>query len=478
MPKQSAKQKRPHKPNSASSTYYRSRQSAPARQSSQNKSLPTIVYKKSFTPEIFLALIGLGLGATVGIALTPESHNALVAPGGIAMFLGNITGLIGTYLALVMVLLVSRIPFIEKVLGQDGLVAWHKKLAPWPISLIVLHAILLTVAYAQAAKTGALHELNTLITSFPDMLTATIGFAIMVIVGIISIRAIRQRLKRETWWTIHLYIYVALALAFAHEIVLGPSFVGHPLTQIIWSIAWALTAGLVLLYRFITPFVKSAYYGLRVYQVRKETDNTISIILKGKNIEKMKVRGGQFFEWRFLKRGMWWQAHPFSISAKPKAPYVRITVKQVGDFTSELSGLKPGTKVLIEGPYGVFTKNTMRQNRIALIAGGIGITSVRSLLEDVPPRTDIVTILRATSESDTTLHQEVKDLVGKRGGLVHEVFGSRQEVPLESIVDKIEDIEQRDVFIAGSANFVENLQKILKTKGLKAEQVHAEIYAL
>ncbi len=425
-----------------------------------------------------MALVGIGLGATVGIALTPESHNALAAPGGIAMFLGNITGLVGTYLALVMVLLVSRIPFIEKVLGQDGLVSWHKKLAPWPISLIIAHAILLTIAYAQAAKTGPLHELGTLINSFPDMLTATVGFVIMVVIGIISIRAIRQRIKRETWWTIHLYIYIALALAFAHEIVLGPSFVGHPLTQIIWSVAWAMTAGLVLLYRFITPIVKSTYYGLRVYQVRKETDDTISIILKGKNIEKMKVRGGQFFEWRFLKKGMWWQAHPFSISAKPRAPYIRITVKQLGDFTTQLSSLKPGVKVLIEGPYGVFTKNTLRKNKIALIAGGIGITSVRSLLEDISTPSDIVTILRTASEKDTALHQEVKDLVHKKGGVVHEIFGSRQEIPLENIVSKIEDIKQRDVFIAGSANFVENLKKVLHEKGLNSEQVHAEIYAL
>ncbi len=394
------------------------------------------------------------------------------------MFLGNITGLIGTYLALVMVLLVSRIPYIEKVLGQDGLVSWHKKLAAWPISLILLHAVFLTIAYAQAAKTGPLHELGTLLSSFPDMIEATAALIIMVLIGIISIRAIRQRIKRETWWTIHLYMYLALALAFAHEVVLGPSFVGHPLTQLVWSVAWAMTAGLVLFYRFIIPAIKSFYYKFEVYQVRRETDDTISIILKGRHTEKLKVKGGQFFEWRFLKRGMWWQAHPFSISAKPRPPYLRITVKQLGDFTEKLSSLKPGTKVAFEGPYGVFTHRAMTGNKVALIAGGIGITSVRSLLEDIPGTADIVAILRSASEQDSALNHEVKELIRKKNGVCLEVFGSRSEVPLENVASMIEDILQRDTFIAGSADFVESFKKILSAKGIAENKLHGEIYAL
>src|SRR5487761_1752187 len=218
-----------------------------------------------------LAVAGLGLGATTALAITSESSNQLTAPGGLATFVGSLTGLVGTYLAMMMVLLVSRIPFVERVLGQDGLLRWHRRIAPWPISLIIAHVILLTLGYAKAARTGTFREIGTLVGSFPDMAIATAGFGIMVAVAIASIHTVRRRMKRETWWALHLFMYLALALAFAHEIVLGPSFVGHPFTQLVWSIAWAATAGLVLVYRVGLPIFRTLRHRLVIDQVRSES---------------------------------------------------------------------------------------------------------------------------------------------------------------------------------------------------------------
>ena len=186
-----------------------------------------------------LLAAGVGLGATTALTFTAETAGQFAAPGGPVTFAGNLTGMIGTYLALMMVLLVSRIPAIERVLGQDGLLRWHRWLAPWPISLLAAHALFITVGYAQAARAGLWHEAGILLTRFPDVLIATIGLGIMCLIGVISIRAIRSRLSRETWWLVHLYMYLALALSFAHVIVLGPSFVGHPLSRLVWSLAWA-----------------------------------------------------------------------------------------------------------------------------------------------------------------------------------------------------------------------------------------------
>src|ERR1700756_4776001 len=136
-----------------------------------------------------------------------------------------------------MVLLVSRIPFVERVLGQDGLLRWHRRLASWPISLLIAHAVFITIGYAQAAKSRLWHQAGILLTKCPDVLIATVGLGIMCVIGVISLRAIRRRLPRETWWLIHLFMYLALAISFAHVLALGPSFVGHPLTQIVWSVA-------------------------------------------------------------------------------------------------------------------------------------------------------------------------------------------------------------------------------------------------
>ena len=425
-------------------------------------------------------IAGVGLGATTALTITTETASQLAGPGGLATFAGNLTGMVGTYLALMMVLLVSRIPVIERVLGQDGLLRWHRRLAPWPISLLIAHALLITVGYAQAARTGPWHEAATLLRSYPDMLTATLGLSLICLAGVISVRAIRRRVRREVWWTVHLVMYLALAISFAHVIVLGPSFVGHPLTQVVWSAAWAGTAGLVLAYRIGLPVLRSFRHRLRVAEVRPEGPGVVSVLCRGERLDRLPVSGGQFLFWRFLTRKMWWQAHPYTLSALPQPPYLRLTVKAVGDHSAALARLKPGTRVAIEGPYGVFTRQAQRRPRALLIAAGIGVTSVRALLEDLPRGARPVVVLRAARKEDLVLSTEIADLVKRRGGELHELTGSRARVSLDqhSLRRIVPDLERRDVYVCGPEEFVAGIVELARWLGVPDEAIHHEAYAI
>ncbi|MGO8888001.1 MAG: ferric reductase-like transmembrane domain-containing protein [Streptosporangiaceae bacterium] len=427
-----------------------------------------------------LVLVGAGLGATTALAITTQTSGQLSAPGGLATFGGSLTGLIGTYLALVMVLLVSRIPFVERVLGQDGLLRWHRGLAPWPIGLLIAHAVLITVGYAQAARSGLWHQVGVLLTQYPDILMATVGLGLMCLAGAISIRAIRRRVRRETWWTVHLYLYLALALSFAHVIVLGPAFVGHPLSQLAWSAAWLATAGLVLCYRFGLPVVRSLRHRLHVAEVRPEGPGVTSVILSGRHLDELAVCGGQFFEWRFLTRDMWWQAHPYSLSALPRPPYLRLTVKGVGDHSAALAGLRPGTPVAIEGPYGAFTRRAQLRPRALLMAAGIGVTALRSLLEDLPPGSAPVVILRAATAEDLVLRAEVSELTRNRRGTLHELTGSREQAVIDerSLPRLVPDLAQRDIFVCGPEGFVAHIVEVARNLGVPEESIHHEAFAL
>ncbi len=427
-----------------------------------------------------LVVSGAGLGATGALTITAETASQLTARGGPATFLGNATGMVGTYLALIMVLLVSRIPVIERVLGQDGLLRWHRRLAPWPISLLIAHAVLITVGYAQAARAGPWHEAGTLLFSYPDILIATVGLALMCLAGVVSLRAIRRRVRREVWWTIHLYLYLALAISFAHVVVLGPSFVGHPLTQVVWSAAWAATAGLVLAYRMGLPVLRSVRHRLRVAEVLPEGPGVVSVICRGRNLERLPVSGGQFFFWRFLARGLWWQAHPYTLSALPQPPQLRLTVKGLGDHSAALARLKPGTPVAIEGPYGIFTRHAQRRPRVLLIAAGIGVTSVRALLEDLPRAARPVVVLRATQREDLVLGTEIADLVRRRGGQMHELTGSRLQASIDPywLRRTVPDLEERDVYVCGPEGFVTEIVEVVRRLGVPDEAIHHEAYAL
>jgi predicted ferric reductase len=427
-----------------------------------------------------LLVAGTGLGAVVALTITSETGSGLRASGGLATFGGSLTGMIGTYLALLMVLLVSRIPAIERVLGQDGLVRWHRRLAPWPISLLVAHAVLITVGYAQAAQAGLGHEIGTLLSSYPYVLIATIGLGIMCLIGVISLRAIRSRLSRETWWLVHLYMYLALALSFAHVIVLGPAFVGHPLTRLVWSAAWLATAGLVLGYRFGLPVVRSLRHRLVVAEVRPEGPGVVSVICSGRQLDKLPVAGGQFMCWRFLTRGRWWQAHPYSLSALPQPPYLRLTVKAVGDHSASLAHLRPGTPVLVEGPYGAFTRHAQVRPHAVLIAAGIGVTALRSLLEDLPRKSAPVVLLRASRPEDLVLTKEVSELVRHRRGQLYELVGNRGQAGIDerSLRQLVPDLHRRDVYVCGPEGFVTSIVDLAGRLGVPDEAIHHEAYAL
>ena len=429
-----------------------------------------------------LALLaaGAGLGTTLAVTITSQPASQLSARGGALTYAGSLAGMIGTYLALIMVLLVSRIPFVERVAGQDGLIRLHRAIAPWPISLLAAHALFLTLGYAEAARTGVWHEAGVLLANYPDVLTATIGLALMCLIGIISVRAVRRRLRRETWWLIHLWMYLALALSFAHVIVLGPAFVGHPLTQAVWSVAWAATAGLVLCYRFGLPVVRSLRHRLTVTEVRQEGPGVVSVICSGRRLDRLAVSGGQFFCWRFLARGLWWQAHPYSLSALPQPPYLRLTVKAVGDHSSALASIRPGTKIAIEGPYGAFTRYAQRRPRALLVAAGIGVTALRALLEDLPRGSAPVVLLRASQPADLVLSAEVRELVKQRRGTIHELVGTREKAAITevSLPRLVPDLAQRDVYVCGPAGFVASIVETARNLDIPDEAIHHEAFAL
>jgi predicted ferric reductase len=423
-------------------------------------------------------LAGLGFGAVVAAVITGESHGSLAAPGGLMTAAGRLAGFTGSYLMLILVVLVARLPWLESSVGQDQLVRWHRKVAPWALSLIIAHVILITIGYASAANSGVLAEIKVLITSYRDILAAVVGFGLLLMAGITSYRYIRRRMRYETWWVIHLYLYLGLALAFAHQIFTGVSFIGHPLVRALWIALWAATAGTVIVFRVMQPIWRSLRHQLRVVEVRDEAPGVISVICHGRHLDKLAVSGGQFFLWRFLARDMWWQAHPYSLSALPNPPYLRVTIKGLGDQSRALARLRPGTPVAIEGPYGAFTDHARSSDGVALIGAGVGMTPLRALLEDLPPRTDVVVVSRASTVHDLVHRAEVADLVKGREGRLHEIVGPRNKVQFNARALRrlIPDLAERDIYVCGPEPFSAAVVAAAEQLGAAPEQIHQETF--
>jgi predicted ferric reductase len=409
----------------------------------------------------------------------------LTDPAAVLIAVGQLSALLGTYTALVQVVLMSRSPWVDSLFGIDRIAGWHRWMGFATVDLILAHVVLTTAGYGLADGRSLATQTSTFLTTYPYMAMAYVGAALFVLVAVASVRAARRHLSHEGWHALHLLVYLAIALSFAHQLAAGTDFVHDPVALGYWVSLYAVAAGLVIGFRVIAPARMALRHRLRVRSIVEEAQGVVSIYIHGRALEELPVRAGQFFRFRFLAPGLRWQVHPFSLSAAPNGEYLRITVKEVGGFTRSLRHLTPGTRVLVDGPYGVFTAVRRRRPRSLLIAGGIGVTPLRALIEEMPQRKQSLTLLyRARSWADVIFRAELDQLVAARGGVIHYIVGRRGEDvhphPLgpRFLLAAVPDLRERDVFVCGPREMVETVMTSLRALKVPARQVHVERFAL
>jgi ferredoxin-NADP reductase len=394
---------------------------------------------------------------------------------------GRITGLLAGYAIAVLVLLMARVPGLERGVGADRLARWHAMGGRYTVWLALAHTLLIIWGYAVAAGTGVVDQAVTLALSYPDVLKATIAVLLLAGVGAVSLRAARRRLRYETWFYLHFYTYLAAFLAFGHVLANGEEFVNDRLAQIAWYALYLGVAALVLWCRLLTPIRHAVRHRLRVDRVVPEGPGVVSIYVSGHRLDELRAEPGQFFRWRFLARGLWWTANPYSLSAPPGSGLLRITVKDLGDHSRTLADLRPGTRVLTEGPYGAFTAVRRRRAKVLLIAGGVGVTPIRTLFESLPARPGDLTLLyRARTPDDLILRSELEAIATARGARLHYCVGTRAEVgePFtpKLLASLVSGLTHHDVYLCGPAGMTTAAVSALRAAGVPRARIHHESF--
>jgi len=431
-------------------------------------------------PEIALTVIAVGALAVLALWWhdTPVVHGW----GDWLTNAGRITGLLAGYAIAVLLALMARVPLLERGIGTDRLARWHAAGGRYTVSLAVAHTLLIIWGYAVTQHEGLVGQTGQLLTGYPDVMMATVALGLLVAVGVVSARAARRRLRYETWHFVHLYTYVAVALAFSHEFATGASFMQNGLARFFWSALYIVVGAALLWFRLVVPVARACYHRLRVVDVLVEGTDVVSVYVTGHRLDRLAAQPGQFFRWRFLTRQLWWAGNPYSLSAAPRPDLLRITVKEAGEHSRALRHLRPGTRVLAEGPYGGFVAALRTRPRVLLLAGGVGITPIRALLESLPGRPGEITLLyRVNDAADLLLRAEIENIAAQRGVAVHYLVGDWTSGPADQLSARnlqrlVPDLRHRDVFLCGPDGMAAAAITALRASGVPRRHIHHESF--
>jgi predicted ferric reductase len=418
-----------------------------------------------------------GLATSVSLWLFDTQPGAVDDLPTLMVAAGRITGLVGGYLLFIQCLMMSRVSWLEEWVGARDLLRWHRWLGVSVLVFVLAHVVFIVYGYALQAGTGVVGQAITVVTTMQGMVSAAVATGILVLLCLLAVRAVRRFLPYEVWHLLHLSGYAVLLLGYGHQVAVGADLSGR-FASVFWPGLGAVVISALLWGRVLEPLALNLRHRFEVAEVVEETDDTFSIYITGRDLDRLAVRAGQFLRWRFLTSDGWWQSHPFSLSAAPNPQWLRLTVTAVGNHTDRLGELRPGTRVVAEGPFGTFTADRRTRRKALLIAGGSGIAPIRALLEDMPAGTMV--LYRARSAEDLVFRDELDVLAHRRGGHVRYVVGGRDDpgprrmLTTEGLLTLVPDVHRRDVYLCGPPGLVDSTVAVLRDLEVPAAQLHLD----
>jgi len=428
-----------------------------------------------------LTLFWLGLGASLLPWWLNTGPDAMQEPGAVLTAAGRVTGLVAGYVLLVQVLLMSRLARLERSIGAKDLNLWHRELGGFLVVAVLAHAVLITIGYARGAHVSVFGQTWMFLTEYEDVLKAFAATALMVGISVLAIRGIRRALSYEVWYLLHATAYLVLLLGFSHQFADGQEL-SEGAGRYLWIGLYAAVVAAVLWGRLVAPLVRNLRHRLRVADVVAEAPGVTSVYVTGYALGRLGAKAGQFFRWRFLARRLWWQSHPFSLSAAPNDRWLRLTFKTVGDHTARLRRLRPGVRVYVQGPTGEFTADRRTRSKTLLIAAGSGIAPIRALLEELPP--GAVVMYRASTTDDLVFREELEALAEARGARLWYVLGARDDpgprhlFTPRGLYDLVPDVARRDVYLCGPHGLIDASVRVLRRLGVPRHQIHLDPFEL
>jgi len=312
--------------------------------------------------------------------------------------------------------LISRIQPAAEPFGEDSLQLFHNLMGMVALGFVLAHPIMLIIA-GYPGKCW----LNPF-ASCAHIATQTAALSVYVLLVLIALSIFRKKLglRYEIWYTLHgIFSLFVIFAALVHILIIG-RYTTTPIMKMVWILYAFLILGLIIWFKIYTP-LRNWKKPWEIVENREERGDCRTLILKPVGHDGWSFEPGQFAWIKTGKTPLRWGQHPISLSSMGDVQpggTVAFTIKNLGDWSGEeVPVLKPGQRVWIDGPHGVFSLDRHQAMGYVFIAGGIGITPLYSMLQTMLEREDVRPALLFYGVKDhesMTFREELESLASSK----------------------------------------------------------------
>lgn len=397
--------------------------------------------------------------------------------------LTDVTGLLAISGLVCAAVLPSRVRSLTRAFGIEDVLDVHRFVGVASGVLVLLH-----LACVVAMNPAQVVLLDPALNG-PPAKAASVATAALIMLVVLAATRRRLNQRYEVWRWCHVLLAVTTLVGSALHVYLLNHLIQQRATQLI-LLLMALAVGAVLANRWVWRTLLDPSTEFVVAEVRRESETvtTLGLAARDGSDAEWDFSPGQF-AWLRLRRSVTGEEHPFTIASSPHLPgRVEFTIRHAGDFTRTIHRLRPGQPVWVDGPHGAFTSDVRTCEGVVMIAGGVGITPMMSMVRAAVDRGDARPyrlVVVARSHEDLLFRDELGYLREELDLEVTEVLrrphpgwdGHTGEINiglLTAVLGTGEHHGYLDYFLCGPPGLVHDSLEALHALGVPAERIHTE----